>query len=375
MTKGKESIRKRRESLLNSQENTERGGFTKVAAERMVGPFGGQRAECTVTTYCRTSIFEYPGAHLEEAVPPHIVYSHNEIKVAIVSDLPRYFDQCPAGCLHYSIDVSLRADVRSAYENAFARASRQPGPRAPLFLVIEEYPEVPRIELNSGECFAIDEFQNGEAVFEGGREGKRSLVAVKTIDGSWPDFQPDTHTINVVLAAVKALQNFAHHIEEVYSCSCFVDSEGQAIGIITPRISVEPQPEVKCLQAGQLQDRANALSSMLQTMMLDSEPAAAELFDSIILDNNRDDSYLRLWYLRLWQALEDAGRHLGCRQPSNKNTIIAGTSTLKELYGHRNEIAHWYTGKIDFSLLNDLQYTTTELLRRKYGLSRNEPSD
>lgn len=103
--------------------------------------------------------------------------------------------------------------------------------------------------------------------------------------------------------------------------------------------------------------------------MSDSEPTALELFDSIMLDKTRDDSYLRLWYLRLWQALEDAKRHLGYPQLDNLDKVIAGKRTPKELKEYRNAIAHWETGKIDYSYLSDLQYTAMELLRRKYSPS------
>ena len=108
-------------------------------------------------------------------------------------------------------------------------------------------------------------------------------------------------------------------------------------------------------------------------MPADSEPVAAELFDSILLDKTKDDGYLRLWYLRLWQALEDAKRHLGYPQLDNCKTVIAGTKTPKELTEYRNAIAHWYTGKIDYSYLEDLQLTAIELLRRKYRPAKDFP--
>ena len=64
-------------------------------------------------------------------------------------------------------------------------------------------------------------------------------------------------------------------------------------------------------------------------MMSDSHPFAMEMFDSIVLDKSKDDGYLRLWYLRLWQALEDAGRYMGLSQPSNHREVIAGKITQK----------------------------------------------
>ena len=79
------------------------------------------------------------------------------------------------------------------------------------------------------------------------------------------------------------------------------------------------------------------------------------------------DGYLRLWYLRLWEAIEDSKRHLEEPELWNKREVIAGKRTPKELKEYRNDIAHWHTGRINFSLLSDIQHTAMELLRRKYG--------
>ena len=85
----------RRELLLRSLELPGRGGFTTHGAKRMTAPLGGRPAECTLTKHCRTSIFEYPGSYLVEPADTQIVYSHDGTKVAIVSDLPAYFEQQP----------------------------------------------------------------------------------------------------------------------------------------------------------------------------------------------------------------------------------------------------------------------------------------
>ena len=114
---------------------------------------------------------------------------------------------------------------------------------------------------------------------------------------------------------------------------------------------------------------------MLQEMMLETEPSALELFDSVLLDKNWDDNYLRLWYLRLWQAIDDSKKHLGHPQLFNKTKVIAGKMTPKKLKEYRDEIAHWHTGKLDYPHLQNLQYTAMELLRRKYQPSQCTDSD
>ena len=344
-------------------------------AKLMATGIGGRPAECTITGHCRTFIFEYPGSYLVEAADHQIVYSNERLKAAIVSDLPAYFEQNAAETLHYSIDVSLRAAVHSTYEKAVEEANRQAHPKVPLFLVIEECAEVPPTALNSGECFTIEEYRDGEALIEGGREGEKTLGAIKTGDGSWPDFHTDMHAVNAVLTAVKVEQDFIHHIEKLYSCSCFVSREGQAVYILSPTLGRPSLQTMSRLESRDIREKADRIESMLQAMMSDSEPAAPELFDSMVLDKTKNDGYFRLWYLRLWQAVDDAARHLGYPQLFNRSEVIAGKRTPKELKDYRRKIAHWYTGRIDFSQLNALQYTAMELLRRKYRPTQNGESD
>ncbi len=56
-------------------------------------------------------------------------------------------------------------------------------------------------------------------------------------------------------------------------------------------------------------------------------------------------------------------------QLENIDTVVAGKRTPKELKEYRNAIARWYTGRIDYAYLSDLQRTALELLRRKYRLA------
>ena len=375
---------KRREILERSLEPDQRGGITTAGAKLMATTpkLGGKLAECTIVGHCRTSVFEFPASYLvaEEPVDHQIIYSQAGFKAAIVSHLPAYFEQKTAESRHYSIDVSLRAGIRSTYEKAIKNCNRRTDPVVPLFLVIEEYAEIPPTMLNNGECFTIDEFHDGVAMVEGGREGERAFVAIRTVDGSWPDFRANMHMANVVLVAVKVEQNFTGHMEKLYSTSCFASSTGQAVHPLSPRFGPVSAQALSRLEPPELEEKVGRLASTLQVMMEDSEPVAAELFDSVLLDKTKDDNYLRLTYLRLWEALDDAIRsarfrdilrQMGCRQLWNTQVPIAGQKTPKDLYGHRKDIAHWNTGRADVSYLTALQKTALALLRKKYGANND----
>ena len=280
-----------------------------------------------------------------------------------MSDLLAYFDEEPGGSLHFDISVSFRSSVRSVYEKSLEQQDRT---ARRLFLVIEEFSEFTPLLLNNEQCFLIDEVRDGEAVIVGRRPEEKALLAFPALGCPWPEFVPDMYRVNVILAAVKAVQNVIGNVQQLDESSCFVSSERETVYTLSLQMSASGVA-VSRLTPEDLKERSQRIEIMVENMMSKAEPAAAELIDSIVLDKSTDDGYLRLSYLRLWQAVEDARRQLGHPGLLNENEPIAGDRAPKELKAYRNAIAHWNTGRIDHSYLSDLQYTTMELLRRKYG--------
>ena len=359
--------RNRREGLRQSLKQDIKGGLTRDGINPTLEKLGYESTQFTLTGHCRTFLFEFPGSHLvaEGPVEHQVIYECSGLKAVVVSDIPAYFEKSPANSLHFKIDVSLRAVVQSTYEKALSQPKRTIGK---LFLVIEQNSEITPTKLTDEQCFTVDEVRDGEAVIPGGREGERALVAVRTVDCPWPDYRYDMGRVNIVLAAVKAMQDVTGSIRQLCDCACFVSSEREAVIILDRTTTTGATGSTTSpLTPDALEDRASRIRAMLGNMMKDSELSAKELFDSVVLDETMDDDYLRLWYLRLWQALGDAGKHLGQPQLWNKGPVIAGNRTPKELRCYRKDIAHWYTGRIDHAYLSDLQYTAMELLRRKYG--------
>ena len=86
------------------------------------------------------------------------------------------------------------------------------------------------------------------------------------------------------------------------------------------------------------------------------------------IDERKDDAYERLHYLRLWQSLAETGsRHLGYQgNIRNDCVVVAGQRSLAELTEYRDDVAHWWTDKIDQNILADLQRTLNRLLHNTY---------
>ena len=370
MGKNRSRAKQRRSSILESLEAQPRGGFTTHVAKLMAAPLGGTEEVCTVTGYYRTSVFEFPGCRLTSEGPllPQVIAEDGGLKAVVVSNLPAYFREGHSRIRHYAIDVSLRAGVERVYNK---QTGLQTPPQGRMFVVIEQHARVQPTTFENGECFEIDEHR---AMIEGGREGKRALRAVRTINGAWPDFSPDMQARNAVLAALKIEQNVTHHISECCCYSCFVSDDDRAIYPLHPTmgigyggVRVESRIDAHALEA-----KVARIRSIHDGIRRDSQsvPQIAELMDSVLLDRTQDESHYRLWYLRLWQATADAKKYL--REPGleSSEAAIAGKLTPKELKRYRDRIAHWWTGKVDFSFVTGIQQTVLELLRRKYGKER-----
>ena len=256
------------------------------------------------------------------------------------------------------------------------RLSQSKSPNPPIFLVTEEYETIPATQFANGECFLIDEWRNGKALIEGGREGKRALLAFKTSNGAWPDFSSDSHAVNTVLAAVKVEQNVTHHLDELYSCSCFVSDGGRAVytAKLTMSVRYGGVRVSSPVDTDGLRGKVAGVRSIYDGLRQDSlkTPQVAELIDAILLDKTRDDAHFRLWYLRLWQAVVDAKRILGQPKFEDEANTIAGNLTAIQLKEYRDRIAHWWTGNVDFSFVTGIQQTVQELMRRKYRKEMSE---
>ena len=369
MSRRRKKAEDRRGSVFDSLTTKPSGSVTTHGAKLMATPLGGTATVCTVTHYCRTSVFEFPGCHLisQEPVLHQVICESESFKAAVVSDLNDYFKQGHSAFSHFAIDVSLRDGV----DRVYSREVRQnKAPKVPMFLVIEQHEKVPSTTFEDGECYLIDECRDGKAMIEGGREGERALLAFRTGNGAWPNFSPAKHAVNTVLVAVKVEQNLTHHIEERYSCSCFVSDDGRAVYAVHPTMSigfggVRVTSPVDPADLGEKVIRVRAIHDGLRRDSV-SRPQVAELIDSVLLDKKKDDGHYRLWYLRLWQAAADAKRLLGEPEFEDATNIIAGKLTPKELKQYRHSIAHWWTGKVDFSFITGIQLTVLKILRRKY---------
>ena len=95
---------------------------------------GGKEFSCTVSGYCRTQIFEFPGIdfHPDGDEPHHTIYASPSVQACVASNLVDYFVNSTCSN-HYAISPSLRHLVGETDEKI---KSQQKG-HTPVYLVIE----------------------------------------------------------------------------------------------------------------------------------------------------------------------------------------------------------------------------------------------
>ena len=269
-----------RMDLLDSLQPRAEGGIYDEGARRMGAELNGQPVRVTVTRRCRTVIFRFPGV-ARQLTDCHMLYSCHRSRVGIASDLLGYFDALPSGDSQYSIDASLRHDVSRVCEAAIDSS----GESAPLFLVIEHSTSFPPVTFGDHQAYLVDEHQDGSPIIGGGREGEQSILAIRTAGSPWPDREPLGRIPSLAITAVRAEQNSTRPLEKLCDASCFVSDQGNAVYPCSPSLSGELSV-LPAVSAGELQEKTDRLRTRLGGMAADTTPVAAELFDSMVLDED-----------------------------------------------------------------------------------------
>ena len=337
----------------------------------MFGGRGGEEFRCTINGYCRTQIFDFPGVafHPEGAEPHHEIYASSSVQACLATDLVGYFENSTSS-KHYSISPPLRHVVGETDE----KAKSNPESGAPVFLLIEEINQLTPVAMTQGECTVRDEtfVSDGETLpsLKGGREGEKFVTAWATSDGAWPELPNNQRLVNMILAAVRAGQQTTDAIRRCVDQSCLVTDDGRYV-MIQPglRFSLGEVTVSNPMDPTAFGERASEISRAIAAMEGDANSAhMALLFNSMYRDVHKDDDYLRLHYLQLWQSLEESAKKLGYPKKvmDRNNDIVAGEKSLGELRVYRHDIAHWWTDTIDENYLSVLYGTINELIRRKY---------
>ena len=333
---------------------------------------GGKSAsnpiDCTITEYCRTQVFDFPGVIFQPAgdVPHMRMYASGPIRAHVTTDIVDYFENA-VWSRHSSISPCLRHTIAETDQKI-----RSQQDSVPVFVVVEEVEQLTPVVMDTGECRiheqVVDEDGSQTPAILGGIPGEKYIAAWHTMEGAWPELPDNQRTVNMILAAVRVGQKATEPIRKHVDQNCLVTDDGQFVIMrrldVTARISVATHMDDAALQ-GKVSEIADAITAMEQNMAL---PHLALLVDSMYSDEHKDDPFKRLQYLRLWESLVESGRNpLGYQGNIREDKVaVAGSNTFWDLKEYRHDVAHWWTDHIDENYLADLQRTINELMRQKY---------
>ena len=331
----------RRAALLKaSQERKKSGGLALGGARMMAQALNPEVTEFlvrSIVAYTATRIFHAPMNWPDDGGDAwaRLPNSTPEYTATVTGDLRRYLET-GSTLGQFAKDPGLRERVEDVEKRSGGNST---------YLVIEEQGPISDCRMESGECWLGP---------DGGRDG---VVIVRTGGGAWPTFTEKVERDTALLAAVRTVTKAAHPFELHARSICYITDKGETAHPIEAEVSIayggarvtSPMPGGAVTGwADRVAERAERLRAA------GTDPAVNELLSAIRLDKARDDEYFRLWYLRLWQALRDVGEFCG------DQTVRAHLETLRHkqrwtgLTSHRNAIAHWETGRVDYEMVADL---------------------
>ena len=369
MTRNERPVADRYKSLQSVSPEAQ---FSLAEARRMYAGMGAKEIHCTISGYCRTRIFDFPGIdfHPDGDEPHHEIYVSPSVQACVTSNLVDYFVNSTCS-KHYAISPGLQHMVGETDD----KIKSQEKNRIPVFLVIEEFDQLTPVEMNKGECRIMDEVivEDGEKVplLVGGREGEKFIVACATVDGAWPKLPNNQQLVNMILAGVRVGQQEDQPISKYLDMDCLVTDDGRFVLVIVMQFTAQGGVSLLTpMDTAAYRDRVSEIRKAISAMEQDiGAPHIALLINSIYRDEYGDEAYQRLQYLQLWQSLVEAGPRWLNYQGNDirhDNVVVAGQKTLQQLTEYRDDIAHWWTDTIDGNFLADLQRTINELIRQKY---------
>lgn len=315
--------------------------------------------DCTIDGYCRTSIYEFCGAAVEPgaAIEPKTICQKNHFRASIVGD-PTDFLKKSSFSPQYAKNCALRHDLDEMLEGLRKTSS---GRRGRLFVIIEEYRKIEPVRMRDGECLAID-----QGLVKGGTSGSESILALRSMDGAWPEEGADISSENVVLAAIKIEQNVRYGMKALMESFNFVERDGNIVHIQEgyADIAFDVLRSERELSDQALQEKAHKLScNILLLEKLVEQPPVSELITALRLEDTREKSHLCLWYLRLWEASCEAGPLIGSPQFGNPEGTRIGQDERRKQLEHRNDVAHGRVNEIDYAVFERLQRDVLDLMR------------
>ena len=345
--------------LKASREKKPDGGLflsgARIIAESFT-PEGSEFLVREIVAYSATKIFHAPVNWPDESDDSWVPIQGEtpEYSATLTCALNDYLEK-GSKLGQFAKDPGLREKVEGIEKRAGNKST---------YFIVEEQGPITDCRMDQGECW------------QGPYGGRDGVVIIKTSVGAWPTFNEQVERDTALLATMRTMTKAPHPFDLRARSVCFITDQGEPAHPLEREWNVAyggaraTEPIVDMTVA----EWANQLGENAELLRLAStDPAVNELLAAIRQDKVGDEEYLRLWFLRLRQALVDMGRYCEQKEVREHLEKLEKQQRWKDLSEHRNAIAHWWTEKVDYEKLEDLHRFAVEVANYILTANRVKP--
>ena len=306
-----------------------------------------------LSEYMRTIIYRVPGFIVREGdLIPIVVKDTAELRASIVTDPLSYLSE-----ENFSDQYNLDVNFPTALHVMCAPEANES--YGHIFVVIQFKEDMCSLAATDGQCVKRD------------HDGIEELFIVDCGDPYTPRPDERARSINAVLAAVKMEFEVTSALEKVFDRRCYRTDDDKCLYRCSPSLNAGLRVEIPLtvndiatkskicrILVSKIEDKIkNGSVGGQQQRAPDFGNRLEELIAALQLEQSTDESYLRLWYIQLWERVITFGK--GCRP----RLQLLNCPDLKVEKSHRNDISHRGVERMNMELLSSLQQKVFRIIK------------
>lgn len=295
--------------------------------------YTGIRHDCRLARYMHTLVYEVPSILVKSSINPVEIQNRGCYCVKVVSD-PLTAIQKSSVSNQYKLDKQLREALGRLEENV-EKASLGESNKL-LFVVAEYREEMKNFPVDQGQCRKIGE----------------TLRIAKCDDARYPSPLKVKNIIDADLTSVKAVFGVQGYFKKHIDQECYQNTQGETVYSL--QVSGSAQLSVwHPLEQDDVYQKAEFAKNL--RLKIKERGEDKEMITALQRGESEYEPDLRLWYLRLWGALERFGEE--------HHRQISNDASLTKVKEHRNHIAHYNITEVDRNRLRELEKRALEIFK------------
>ena len=309
--------------------------------------------ECRLSESLRTSIYRVPQFFAAAAEgSSRVVFDVDDFRAGVTTSPEEYFSQDDlAG--QFVDDPTYRPWVRECCNTERGTTVTK------LHVVLQVKQELDAWPATDGQCWKADLGRGEHLLFVDG--GEHPV----------PPFDDKPHWRNAALAAVRIGLDVPGSFEKVGDQASYRTTDDRWLDLLRLNVSSAEGSTSTPIAAHDLREKARVIALLANQLKEQVDPVGTDptplrqLLEALPLDPLTDDAYRRLWFLQLHDRCR---RFLhSCGRKIKKEKTFADTDK------HRNQIAHEGVERIDLRLMEELQRSAYEVIRRNASSGVQQP--